>query len=204
MKLITKFSKKDLIKLPNILCYVRFLLIPFFVILYIRAVSPSDYLKAGIIVFISGLTDFLDGFIARKFNMITDFGKLIDPLADKLTQAALIFVMVVKIKWMFLLLILFVLMQLFLLVAGIVMLRKGTKLNGAKWFGKVSTTIFYAVMLVLISVPTLKPSISNVLILTCGAFLLLSFLLYIKEYVDLYNKLGNHIKHLPTKRSIGL
>jgi len=199
MKLLNKFSKKDLIKIPNILCYIRFLLIPLFVILYIKAGSQRDYLRAGMVVFISGMTDFLDGFIARKFQMITDFGKLIDPLADKLTQAALIFVMVLKIRWMFLLMILFVLMQVFLLIAGIVMLKKGTKLNGAKWFGKVSTSIFYAVMLVLISVPTLEPSVTNILILTCGGFLLLSFSLYIKEYVDLYHGLGSESKRVISK-----
>ncbi len=189
MKLITKFSKKDLFKIPNILCYIRFLLIPVFVFFYMRATYPREYMRAAVIILLSGITDFMDGFIARKFNMITELGKLIDPLADKLTQAALIFVLVVKIKWMFLLLILFVLMQLFLLVAGIVMLKKGTKLNGAKWFGKVSTTVFYAVMLVLVSLPSLNPIAVNSLMLVCGGFLLLSFLLYINEYIKLYQKL---------------
>jgi cardiolipin synthase len=189
MKLVAKFSKKDLYGIPNILCYIRFLLIPVFVVLYIKAEYPREYLKAAAVVFVSGITDFLDGFIARKFNMITELGKLIDPLADKLTQASLIFVLVVKIKWMFLLLILFVLMQLFLLVAGIVMLKKGSKLSGAKWFGKVSTTVFYAVMLVLVSIPTLNQTVTNVLMLVCGGFLLLSFMLYIKEYVDMYHRL---------------
>ena len=189
MKIITKFSKKDLWKIPNILCYIRFLLIPVFLVLYIKASDPSEYLRAAAVVLISGMTDFLDGFIARRFDMITELGKLIDPLADKLTQAALIFVLVVKIKWMFLLLILFVIMQLFLLVAGLVMLKKGTKLNGAKWFGKVSTTVFYAVMLVLVSIPTLNNDITDVLMLVCGAFLLLSFLLYINEYLTLFRNL---------------
>jgi cardiolipin synthase (CMP-forming) len=191
MKVITKFSKKDLWKIPNILCYIRFILIPVFVILYMRASYPREYLRAAAVVFLSGLTDFLDGFIARKFNMITELGKLIDPIADKLTQAALIFVLVMKIKWMFLLLILFVVMQLFLLIAGLVMLKKGTKLNGAKWFGKVSTTVFYAVMLVLISLPTLDVRITNLLMLICGGFLLLSFLLYINEYRLLYHQVTN-------------
>ncbi|MBB2182557.1 CDP-alcohol phosphatidyltransferase family protein [Lachnospiraceae bacterium MD1] len=189
MKLLSKFSKKDLWSVPNILCYIRFMLIPIFLILYIRAEEPVEYLKAAAIVFLSGLTDFLDGFIARRFDMVTELGKLIDPLADKLTQASLIFVLVVKFKWMILLLVLFVAMQLFLLIAGLVMLRKGTKLNGAKWFGKVSTTVFYAVMLVLVAVPTLSTNITNVLMLICGAFLLLSFLLYIREYVDMYHRL---------------
>jgi Phosphatidylglycerophosphate synthase len=188
MKIINKFSKKDLVKIPNILCYIRFLLIPVFVVLYIKASNSKEYLFAAMVVLLSGLTDFLDGFIARKFQMVTELGKIIDPLADKLTQASLIFIMVVKIKWMFLLLILFVIMQLFLLTAGLVMLQRGAKLNGAKWFGKVSTTVFYAVMLVLISFPVLSASTTNLLLLICGGFLLLSFLLYIKEYIKMYQK----------------
>lgn len=191
MKVITKFSRKDLWAIPNILCYLRFLLIPVFVVLYIKAETPREYLRAAAVVFSSGLTDFLDGFIARKFNMVTELGKLIDPLADKLTQASLIFVLVVEIRWMFLLLILFVLMQLFMLIAGIVMLKKGTKLNGAKWFGKVSTAVFYAVMLVLVSVPNLMQTVKNILMLVCGGFLLLSFLMYIREYIFMYRSLDD-------------
>ena len=189
MKIINKFSKKDLWKIPNILCYIRFLLIPVFVIVYIKANEPKDYIQASLIVFLSGVTDFLDGFIARRFDMVTEIGKIIDPLADKLTQAALIFMLVVKIKWMFILLILFIIMQSFLLVAGLVMLKKGTKLNGAKWFGKVSTTVFYATMLLLVAMPALSLRITNSLLLLCGAFLLLSFLLYINEYIVLYRNL---------------
>jgi cardiolipin synthase len=189
MKLVAKFSKKDLWGIPNILCYIRFLLIPVFVVLYMKASQPGEYLRAAAVVLASGMTDFLDGFIARRFNMITELGKIIDPLADKLTQVSLIVVLIVKIKWMFLLLILFVILQLFLLIAGLVMLKKGTKLNGSKWFGKVSTTVFYAVMLVLIAMPTLNISVMNVLMMVCGAFLMLSFLLYINEYVHMYHGL---------------
>lgn len=188
MKVLSKFSKRDLWQIPNILCYIRFMLIPVFVVLYIKAEYPKEYLRAAAVVLISGITDFLDGFIARKFDMITELGKLIDPLADKLTQASLIFVLVVKIKWMFLLLILFVILQLFLLVAGLVMLKKNARLNGAKWFGKVSTTVFYAVMLVLVSYPALDDKIANILMLVCGAFLLLSLIMYIREYILLYRK----------------
>lgn len=188
MKLFTKFTKKDLWNIPNILCYIRFLLIPVFISLYIK----EAYKQAAIVVLISGLTDFLDGFVARTFHMVTEFGKLIDPLADKLTQASLIFVLVVRIKWMFLLLILFVIMQLFMLIAGLIMLKKGKKLNGAKWFGKVSTTVFYAVMLVLVALPNLTTNIQNILMLVCGAFLLLSFLLYINEYVKMYRALDKN------------
>lgn len=188
MKILAKFNKKDLWSIPNILCYIRFILIPVFVVQYIKAQEPREYLQAAAVVLASGITDLLDGFIARTFDMVTELGKLIDPIADKLTQAALIFILIVKIKWMFLLLILFVVMQLFMLIAGLAMLKKGKRLDGAKWFGKVSTTVFYAVMLVLIAVPKLSPRITNILMLICGGFLGLSFALYVREYVRMYRE----------------
>ena len=72
MKLLAEFKKKDFWTIPNILCYIRILLIPFFVIMYINAESSRDYLRAASVIVLSGITDFLDGFIARKFNMITE------------------------------------------------------------------------------------------------------------------------------------
>lgn len=188
MKVLAKFNKRDIWSIPNILCYIRFLLIPMFVIQYIKAEEPGEYMRAAAIVLASGLTDFLDGFIARTFQMVTELGKLIDPMADKLTQAALIFVLIVKIKYMFLLMILFVIMQLFMLVAGLAMLKKGKRLDGSKWFGKVSTTVFYAVMLVLVAMPGLNQTIVNVLLLICGTFLALSFSLYVREYIRMYSE----------------
>ena len=68
--------------IPNILTIIRFILIPF---IYMSVLS-KHFLSALIIFTISALTDVLDGYIARKYNYITDIGKLIDPLADKLTQ----------------------------------------------------------------------------------------------------------------------
>ncbi|HKL80121.1 MAG TPA: CDP-alcohol phosphatidyltransferase family protein [Mobilitalea sp.] len=191
MKVFVKFNKKDLWSIPNILCYIRLLLIPVFIILYINAESAGEYLQAAAVVFVSGLTDFLDGFIARTFDMVTDFGKLIDPMADKLTQVSLIVVLVLKIRWMIILLILFVVMQLYMLLAGIAMLKKNMRLNGSKWFGKVSTAVFYATMLVLIAVPNLDSLVISILMLVCGAFLSLSFALYIREYVRMYNDVKN-------------
>ena len=196
MKLLAEFKKKDFWTIPNILCYIRILLIPFFVIMYINAESSRDYLRAASVIVLSGITDFLDGFIARKFNMITELGKLIDPIADKLTQAALIFVLVVKIKWMYLLLILFVILQLFLVIAGLAMLKKDKRLDGSKWFGKVSTTVFYAVMIALIAFPRLHTNVVlvNSLMLICGLFLALSLILYIREYLFMYQETETDIQ----------
>ena len=78
--------------IPNILTVARFFLIPF----VIYALVVDNYLMAFIFLTISGLTDVLDGFIARKFNFITNFGKLIDPLADKATQVSVLLALMRK------------------------------------------------------------------------------------------------------------
>ncbi|MFR4338952.1 MAG: CDP-alcohol phosphatidyltransferase family protein [Lachnospira pectinoschiza] len=85
-----KFEVKDLFKLPNILCYIRIALVPLFVYLYFTAEEPVDYYVATLVVMLSGITDFLDGQIARRCNMITDLGKIIDPAADNLQLAMLV------------------------------------------------------------------------------------------------------------------
>ena len=78
--------------IPNILTVARFFLIPF--IIYFIVVN--QYITALILLTVSGLTDILDGWIARKFNFITTFGKLIDPLADKATQVSILVTLALK------------------------------------------------------------------------------------------------------------
>ena len=78
--------------IPNILTIIRFFLIPFIIIFALQ----SNYIVATIFLVLSGITDVVDGFIARKFNFITDFGKLMDPLADKCTQIATLLVLVIQ------------------------------------------------------------------------------------------------------------
>ena len=82
--------KKEIFTIPNLLSFFRLILIPVYMTIYLHASKPSDYILAGSILAISCLTDMFDGKIARKFNMITTFGKFLDPLADKLTQFSLL------------------------------------------------------------------------------------------------------------------
>ena len=70
--------------LPNKLTIFRVILIPFFVVLLLFDLTAYDKWIALAIFIVASLTDFLDGHIARKYNLVTNFGKFMDPLADKL------------------------------------------------------------------------------------------------------------------------
>ena len=91
-----RIDKREIFSIPNLMGYFRILLIPLFSWLYCTADSTGDYYAAAAVVGVSGLTDMFDGKIARRFNMITELGKFIDPLADKLTQAALLICLAVR------------------------------------------------------------------------------------------------------------
>ena len=189
MKSSMKFNKKEIFSIPNILCYFRILLIPVFMIAYINAKNSWDYYFAAAVVLLSGLTDFADGFIARHFNMVTELGKAIDPVADKLSQAAIVISLMIRIepmRWLFLL---FAVKELFMGITSIVLLTKhNTKMDGAKWFGKVSTFVFYTVMFIIIVFPSLDIGVRDILILVSGIFLLLAFLLYAQVFLRMYQE----------------
>lgn len=184
-----KITKSDLLNIPNVLCYIRLLLIPVFMVLYIKAETNTEYYMAGFVVLLASFTDFLDGFIARRYNMITEFGKLLDPVVDKLMQAALLFVLVLEIDYMYILVVIFVIKEMVMAITGYLFIKKGKKLNGSKWFGKVTTTVFYITMLILIMFPNLGDNITYSLMVLCGGFLILSFILYGREYYIMYKEI---------------
>ena len=123
---------------PNILTIIRFFLIPF--ILFF--IFTEQYIPAFIVLTISGLTDVLDGIIARKFNCITNFGKLIDPLADKATQISILAALTFKgIIPLWMLIVVFV--KEFAMIAGASFLYGKELVVSSRWFGKMATVIFY-------------------------------------------------------------
>lgn len=178
-----KITLKEACSIPNLLCYVRILLIPLFIWCYMTAVRPEDYYRAAGIIIASGLTDFLDGFIARKFNQVTELGKVIDPIADKLTQAAIAFVLVFRFEWMWMLLTVFVIKEITMAISCLVLLREGKKLDGALWYGKVCTAVFYFTMIILIAIPSLKLTSVNIFIAVATIMLLFAFLMYMLIFI---------------------
>ena len=122
-----KFELGDLIKIPNILCYLRILMVPLFLHIYFTAERPQDFYLATLVVMLSGLTDFFDGQIARRCNMITDLGRIIDPLADKLMQLAMLVALTVRVKYMYLLVIFLVLKEVISAVTGFFVMKFAKK-----------------------------------------------------------------------------
>lgn len=124
--------------IPNLLTIIRFFLIP----IIVGYLNEGNYILAFVFLTISGLTDVLDGFIARKFNFITDFGKLIDPLADKATQISVLTVLTIQ-NVIPLWILVIVLLKECIMIAGASFLYGKELVVSSKWYGKLSTVLFY-------------------------------------------------------------
>ena len=169
------FKKNQILTIPNLLSVVRIALIP--VIVWLYSCEKNYYAAIGVIV-LSAATDIVDGFIARHFNMISDFGKALDPLADKLTQAALLICLLSKYNLMLGLIVVFGLCEISKFTLGIIIAKKYDEVNGAKWYGKANTVIIYAIMMALILFPQMSGTLANTLILFCGTVMITAHVLY--------------------------
>lgn len=179
---------KQLLSIPNLMGYFRIVLIPFIVWRYITADTIGDYYVAALIIGISGITDFLDGYVARKFNMITKAGKALDPIADKLTQGAIVIALSFRFSFMIPLIVIFVIKEGFMVIMDIIFLKRGKMLDGAMWCGKVCTAALYVVMFILILFPKIPLVAANVLIAICIGLLIYSFGCYIPVFYGMWKK----------------
>lgn len=174
--------KRDFFTIPNILSLFRLSLIPVYAGLYLNATEKYQYALAGTILTISCLTDMIDGKIARKYGMITTLGKVLDPLADKLTQLTLTICLSMKYPVLYPVLSLFVKKELFQLVLGIVFLRRGKMLPGALMAGKVCTTVLFVSLIVLVLMPDINPAAVTIIAIVDAIFLTISFISYAMAY----------------------
>ncbi len=141
--------------IPNLLSLLRIVVIPIFAYFFIK----GEAVLAIIMLALSGISDFLDGKIARKFNQVSDLGKVLDPVADKLTQitlAVLLFISFNKatdellktFSWIFLV---FIVKELVMVIFGGIMLLLNLRPSAAEIYGKVATFAFYAIMLLIVA-----------------------------------------------------
>lgn len=170
--------KREIFSIPNLLSFFRLALIPVYIITYVNAVDWYDYAMSGGILAVSCLTDMVDGKIARKYNMITTLGKILDPIADKATQFALTVCLSVEypvLRWV---LGLFVVKELFQGIVGLLYLRRGKMLPGAIFAGKICTTVLFFSLILMVLFPNLPYTAVVVVAVVDSFFLLISFVSY--------------------------
>ena len=182
--------KHKIITIPNILSLFRLLLIPVIMWLYIVREDP---VLTTVILALSGITDIVDGIIARKCHMVSDFGKAFDPVADKLTQIAMLFCLVSRFKWMLLPLCVMVIKEVTAGILGLLVIRKTGKVDGAVWHGKATTVSLYSMMIIHLIWYNIPGVISGILIGACTALALLSAFMYSRENVRIL--LGKKNEH---------
>lgn len=175
--------KKEILTIPNMLSFFRLLLIPVYMGIYLNAQETRDYIIAGTILAISCATDAVDGKIARKFNMITNVGKLLDPLADKLTQFSLLLCQAIRYPVLWSVFSLFVLKETFQLIAVIVAAKYGYALKGALFSGKLCTTVLFVSLVAMVLFHNMDETTVNLIAMVDGFFLMVAFADYFITYL---------------------
>lgn len=178
---------------PNLLSALRIVMVPIFGVLF----HQGRYGWAVFVLALSGLSDFFDGKIARKFNQISALGKILDPVADKLTQItiAVMFYLTFRassdsfvraFSWVFLI---FLIKELVMVIGGGIMLAIGLRPGAAEMPGKVATFVFYVIMIVIIAFgpdigiikPILPPAVMLVLVCISVVLTLVAFCSYLPD-----------------------
>lgn len=154
--------------------FFRLVLVPFIVWICFR----DEYGIAAALVLLSAATDILDGVIARKFNMVSDLGKVLDPICDKVTHAALMICLVARYSYMWFVFALLALKELTMFTLGSIAIKRHGTVQSAKWYGKLCTVVLETVMLTLMLFPRLPETAAIALLYVCSAAMLFSLLMY--------------------------
>lgn len=178
----TGFQKVDtkILTIPNILSFLRICMIPFIVWFYC---VKEQYSVVGFILIVSGATDIIDGYIARHFNMISDVGKALDPIADKLTQGIMLICLILRFPFMIVPLVVLSIKETFMFITNFLVIQKTGVVPGAEWHGKAATVLLYSMMILHTFWYEIPKNISSVLIFACAVMISLSFMLYGKENI---------------------
>ena len=163
-----------ILTIPNLLSAFRLLLIPLFVWLYLQ----EKYFYTGLVLLISGITDISDGFIARRFHMVSNVGKVLDPVADKLTQISMLICLVTRYPLMLILVVIMIFKELFMSISGLLVIHKTKTVFSADWHGKAATFLLYITMCAHVFWVQIPMIVSDILIVACAVMLAISLLLY--------------------------
>ena len=164
-----------ILTVPNLLSILRLGMVPLFLWIYLGLNEPLW--TAGLLV-LSGLTDTIDGFIARKFNQVSNLGKALDPFADKVTQIAVVICLSIRFPRLWVVSGTLFLKELFSLTTSLMAIHATGVVTGADWHGKVTTTLMYITMIAHLVFPDISDGVSVALTALCTGMILLSGVLY--------------------------
>jgi len=177
--------KKKIVTIPNMISFFRLCLLPVIIWLYcIR----EDYLWSVVLVVVSGISDVIDGKIARRFNMVSDLGKVLDPVADKLTQIAVAFCLASRFPLMGAVFVVLTVKEIFAAVFNLVVIKVSGQVTGALWHGKVCTVLLYLTMILHLVWLDIPAAVSDVLAVCCCVMLLVSAGMYTGHNVKVLKK----------------
>lgn len=168
-------KRTELFSLPNCLSYVRILLLPLFVWFY---AFQHWYGWAFAVILISAATDVADGWIARRFHLTTELGKIVDPVADKLTQAVVSGCLILRYPHMLYLFLLILLKEGFQGIGGLLFYRRVRSMRSSEWFGKLSTAVFYGVVAYFVLFAPDPSWKTDLCLLISGGFMALAWGMY--------------------------
>ncbi len=172
--------KYRVLTVPNILSFVRIALIPVFVWLYS---FEKNLFWAVFTLGVSGVTDVVDGFIARTFGMVSNVGRILDPIADKLTQIAVLVCLCFKFPRLIIVVSLLVVKELVNGIIGLFMLHKNRDALDSKWHGKLTTVCIYFTGVFHLLWPSIPDVLSWILISLCIVMMVYSFVRYTVDNV---------------------
>lgn len=168
-------TKEQIFTIPNFMSFFRVVLLPFIIWTYWK---ESYDVAVGLLI-LSAVTDALDGVIARKFNMVSDLGKMLDPLCDKLTQAALMICLALRYWYVWIVFALLAVKDITMSLLGAAAIRHRGAVHSAQWYGKVCTVVLEGVMAVLILFYNIPENIVILLLCVCAAAILFSLIMYV-------------------------
>lgn len=175
--------------IPNILSIIRLLLVPVIAYTYLISEKEPGYLIwAAICLAVSGITDVVDGIIARKFNQITEIGKVLDPTADKLTQLTVLVCLTIRHLELLPIMVICLCKEVCQIVGGILMLGQGEKMRQSKWFGKMATVVFYVSASAIVAFPSMPMWLKTAAVILMGATMLFAFINYARIFIQICRK----------------
>lgn len=170
--------------IPNLLSLFRLALVPVFAIVFFQPTPNARYIAVAIYA-LAFLTDVLDGYIARHFNMVTSLGRILDPMADKLMTFTVIICITVAGIIPLWAVVVFFLKEAAMGIGALSMLGKVGDVIPANWLGKVSTFVFFVVCVALVLFPAIPKSWATAMISAALILTIAAFLNYLRQYLAL-------------------